>query len=304
MAYNKEKFQLTQLLQDVWYRLGQMKRWKVTGGSTTSVVNSAWAGVEEPVYEDDDPALIFGTVVVIEDNGGLGAAPEGEFGRITDYDSASTTITMDALTSGVAVNDRVGIASPLFPAEDLIEAANLALSRFGEVDVPDTSLSASAGVTEYTLPAAIRQRPLRVNIQTSQDVSDFQWKPVQGWSVIPATAGSQWTLVLPLMTEGMAIQVIYRAPHPRLNSYSSDILDSIHPELAICATLVEALQWYNNQVGGSNQYFLQRENKALQDLESAIVRYPIPRIIEQFQGMPHWGSRGEYVPGTSDLRGY
>jgi hypothetical protein len=181
----------------------------------------------------------------------------------------------------------------------MIEAANIGIARLGEVEVPDTSLSVQSGVTEYTLPSTIRQRPLQVNSRTS---STEDWKPVQGWGVIPATAGSDWTLVIPPFSNGTSLQVIYRAAHPRLTSYSSDVFDSIHPELALCATVAEALQWYNNQVGGSNQYFMQRENKALQDLESAMIKYPIPGVIEQWQGMPHWGKRGDYVPGTSDLR--
>lgn len=289
-------YQLTNLLQDAWFRLGQLKRWKVTGGSTTTVINTAWAGVEEQIYEDDDPALIYGTVVAISAGG---AAPEGEMGRITDYDSSSSTLTMDALSAAVEADDRIGIASPLFPLEDMIEAANIAINRLGEIELPDTSISITAGTTEYTLPSTIRARPLRVNTRVA---STDKWEPVQGWDVIPAAPGSNWTLVLPPLSAGNSLQVIYRSAHPTLTTYSSEIMSDIHPELAVCALLAECLQWYNNQVGGSNQYFLQRENKALQDLESAMVRFPIPGVLEQWQGMPHWGRRSEYVPGTSDPR--
>lgn len=294
MAYSSSKYQLTHLLQDVWFRLGQMKRWSVTGGDLDSIINTAWAGVEELIYEDDDPALIYGTAVVIKSTDG--AAPEGEFARITNYDSASQTIDHDGFTTAVGSGDKIGIAAPAFPLEDMIEAANIAIVRLGELEVPDTSITATPGVYEYTLPAAIRAKPLAVNSRAS---SNEVWKPVQGWGVIPATAGSNWTLVLPTDFDSN-IQIVYRAHHPKLSAYDSDILDTIHPELATCAVVAEALQWYNNQVGGSNQYFLQRENKALQDLESAMVRFPIPGFIEQFQGMPHWNRRSEYVPGTSD----
>lgn len=302
MAYSTTKYQLTNLLQDAWYRLGQMRRWTVTGGGTSSVVNSAWAGIDEAIYEDDDPALIYGTAVVIETTDNL--APEGEMGRITDYDSSGNTLTIDALTTAVGSGDKVGIASPLFPLEDMIEAANLGLQKLGEIDIPDESLTISAGQTMYTLPAAIRKRPVQVNVQTNQDSGDYQWVPVQGWDVIPATAGSDWTLVVPLLDSGYKLQVIYRAVHPKLTDYDSPILDGIHPEVALCATVAEALQWYNNLVGGTNQYFLQRENKSIHDLEAALAKFPIQREVEQWQGLPHWGKRGDYVPGTSDLKGY
>jgi hypothetical protein len=170
------------------------------------------------------------------------------------------------------------------------------------VEVPDTSLAIVGGQSEYTLPATIQQKPLRVYIQSRQDVGNYGWNLVQGWDIIPATAGSNWTLVVPTLAQGHSLQVIYRAPHPKLTAYDSPILDSIHPELALCAVVAEALQWYNNSIGGTNGFFNQRENKAIQDLESAMVRFPIQQTIEQIQGMPHWHNRAQYVPGTSDLR--
>jgi hypothetical protein len=300
MAYDKDKYQLTHLLQDVWYRAGQMKRWTATGGSATTVINTAWAGVDEPIFEDDDPSLIYGTAIVIQDAGLAGADPEGRFGMITDYDSSNYTITVDTLTGAISVGDRVGIVTPMFPLEDMIEAANLALGRIGNLDIPDISLTAVSGQYEYTLPSAIRSKPLSVSFRNN---STEYWRKVSGWSVIPATAGSNWTLVLPASISSGSLQVVYRAPHPKLTTYDSPILEGVHPELIISATLIEAFQWYNNQVGGSNEYFLQRENKALQDFESAKVLYPILRVPEQVTGFPHWGFDSRYVPGTSDLRG-
>jgi hypothetical protein len=299
MAYSKTKYQLTHLLQDAWNRMGQLRTWKVTGGGTTSVINTAWAGVEDAIFEDDDASLIFGSVVVVEDAGGLGAAPEGEISRITDYDSASQTITMDAITA-VAANDRVGIATPLFPYEDMKELANLALRKLGRIDLVDTSISIVAGQSEYTLP--IKVKPKRVRIATVQDSNDHRWEVINNWSIIPATAGSFLTLVVPALSVGYSLEVLYEDNHPELTGYASDIMESIEPELALNALLVEAYQWYNNSIGGSNPYMIQRENKALQDFEQSMVKYPIRKIDYQVQGFPHWNKRGEYVPLTSDLR--
>lgn len=302
MAYSPTGFQLTHLLQDAWYRLGQFKRWKATDGSLTSIENTLWAGVEEQIFEDDDPSLIYGTAVILRRADGLGTAPEGEMVMITDYDSASTLLFTDPMADAPVAGDAFGIATPLFPLDDMIELANIAIQRLGEIDIPDTTLSVVANQTEYLLPAYIKERPTAVFRQTAQVSGNNQWVPVQGWNVIPAAVGTQWTLVLPTLPTNYALRIMYRTVHPRLTSYDSDILD-IHPELAVCALVAEALQWYNNLIGGTNQYFMQRENKALQDLESALVRHPIRKTVEQVQGMIHWGHRGEYVPGTSDLRG-
>lgn len=300
MAYSKDKFQLTHLLQDVWMRMGQLKIWKVTGGSTTTTVNTAWAGVDEPIFEDDDPSVIYGSVVVVQDAAGAGAAPEGEIALISDYDSSNYTLTHDALTAAPAAGDRVGIASPLFPYEDMKELANLAIRKLGKIDLVDTSLSVVASQTEYTMP--IRVKPKRVRIQTLQASNDNNWETVQGWDVIPATAGTAWKLVLPALSQGYAIELLYEDFHPQLTSYDSDIIETMAPELVTNAVLAEAYQWYNAQIQGANQYMNQRENKAIQDLELAKANYPIFKLDEQVQGLPHWGRRSNYVPLTSDLR--
>lgn len=303
MAYNKDQYQLTHLLQDAWLRMGQMRVWSVTGGSTTTVENTDWALGEEPQFEDDDASLIFGTAVVVRDSAGAGAAPEGEFGMITDYDSSSSIVTIDSVSSTISSGDKVGIATPLLPVQDMIELTNIMLRKIGEIDVIDTTLVVAANQTEYTLPSTIQKRPIRVRIQGVQDALNNQWRELPNTSIIPATAGSNWTLVIPDGSQGYTLEIMYRGMHPEVTAFDSPIQASIHPELALSALIAEAYQWYNNQVGGSNQYLLQRENKAIQDLESARVLYPVKRTMEQVSGMPHWGVRGNYVPLTSDLIG-
>lgn len=301
MAYNKDKYQLTHLLQDAWNRMGQFRVWTATGGSTTTLVNSTWVGIEDEVYEDDDPALIYGTVVVVRDAGLAGAAPEGEFGMITDYDSSTHTITMDAISAAIASGDKVGVASPILPLNDMMELANLALRKLGEIDVIDASLTTLAHKTEYTLPATIRQRPMSVKIPKLGQSGNNLWESIK-FDVIPAAPGSNWTLVIPEQAPGLSIQITYRSLHPELTSYAADIQETIHPELALCGLLVEAYQWYNNRIGGTNDYFLQRENKALQDYGQAKIDYPIRRLVDTVSGLPHWGASNDYVPLTSDLR--
>ena len=299
MALDNTVYQLTQLLQDAWYRMGQMRRFVLTGGDTDSLINTAWAGVEEPTFEDDDPAVIGGTAVVLEANN---EAPEGEWGEITDYDSASTTMTVGALSTSVAAGDKIGIASPLFPVQDMIELANIAIQKLGEVDVSDNSLSMVSNQTEYDLPYKISEKPYAVYWQSNQETANSHWHLVQGWRVMPAAVGGAWTLVLPGLPVTSTIQVWYRGKHPKVVTFDSEISPSINPELMVCALIAEAFQWYNNQLGGQNQYFLQRENKAIQDLENAIVKFPVAHQVDQVQGFPHWGRLGAYVPGTSDLR--
>lgn len=281
--------------------MGQSVKWKVTGGSATSVINTAWAGIEEALYEDNDDALINGTVVVAEDAGGLGASPEGRFGRITAYDAASSTLTIETVTDAIALNDKVIVASPLIPVEDMIELANLSLLYLGDFDLIDTSLSFSNNQTEYTMPAVIRQKPLGVQVQTQQSANNNLWKNISNFSVRPATAGANWTLIVPQGSIGYAMSIKYRILHPKLTAYDSDILEVIHPELAKASLVAHAYQWINNRLGGNNEYLVARENTAWQELEIARIKFPIEKEVGRVQGMPHWGQRSRYVPLTNDL---
>ena len=303
MAYSPSKFLLTHLLQDAWKAMGQSRRWKVTGGSATTVVNSAWAGIEDAVYEDNDFALVNGTAIVAKDSGGLGASPEGRYSRISSYDAALFTLSLsDTLTDGVVSGDLVTIASPMIPLEDMIELANDSLRYLGDFDLIDTSVTIAGSQTEYTLPSVIRQRPLSVQIQTVQAVGNNQWEFVNNWDIRPATAGADWVLVVPPGSVGHVLSVKYRILHPEVASYDSPILETIHPDLAVACLTAHAFQWMNNKTGGTSDYWIQRENKAWQDLEIAKVRFPIEKEVGQVRGFPHWGNRARYVPLTSDLK--
>lgn len=298
MTYSPTRYQLTHLLQDAWGRLGQLSTWAATGGSATTSINTAWAGVEDEVFEDDDAGLIYGSVVVTESTDN--AAPEGEIARITDYDSSSQTITHDTLSASVQSGDRIGIVSPLFPYEDMKRMADLAIRKLGKLDLIDSSIVVVAGQTEYTLP--IRSAPKAVKMRTNAASGDYKSEFIQPWSVKPATAGGFWTLVVPDLPSGYVLELLYEDFHPKLNVYDDDIAEIIVPELATAALVAEAYQWYNNRINGSNQYLLQRENKAIQDLEQAKAMYPVRKIQRQVQGFPHWGTRSDFVPLTSDER--
>lgn len=299
MAYDRTKYQLTQLLQDAWYKMGQIKKWTLTGGSATTSINSVWAGVEEQIFEDDDPALIYGTVVCIESTDHL--SPEGEYGMVTDYDSSTNTLTHGALSAVLQSGDKIGIASPLFPVDDMIELANIALQKLGEIDVPDY-VNTTAGAVSYTLPSTIRSYPILVRYLSPNAL--IRPRVVSGWSVSPMSPGTSLVIVVPggFDESGGRLEVFYKSLHPKVTSFDSTISEFISPELALSALVAEAYEWYNNQLGGSNQYFLQRENKALQDLEAALVKSPIHRLTGQVSGMPHWGGSTQYVPLTNDAR--
>lgn len=301
MVYSATQLQLTHILQRLYRRLGG-KVLLATGGSIITVADTKLA--DDLGESNEDDFYNGGTVIVIEDAGGANAAPEGEFSRITDYTSSSSTATFSpALTVAIASGDRVLVAPPDFPLYDVIEVVNDALKNLGDIPLVNTSLTSAALQTEYTLPLALKGRELLdVSYQgKTGDTDDNQYIPVN-WSAIPATAGSTATLVLPQLTESRTIKIEYLGKHPRVDTYSDHIAECLHPELVHASVLAHVLQWRNDSglaSGGADENLLRLESKAWSQLDRARILYPIEIPPRRIPSHPSWETT---TPSTRIIR--
>jgi len=264
---------LSQLLYRAWQSLGQTEESKATGGSSSTVVDTALSGK----YSDDD--LIGGTIVILRDAGGVGAAPEGEFGVISAYLDSTTTFTIDTLTASVGSGDRYAIVKPLYPLETMKEIATLSLQDLGYLPIPDTSLTSAANQTEYTLPVAMKGKDLlSVQYQSlTDDADNNQWVSVSNFEVFPALPGDEGLLILPQLPGSRKIKTVYMGLHPALNSFSDSVSEYIHPRLATLAVVRAALEWQLTKRGESAKgtMLAERMNKAESDLATAKVMFPV-----------------------------
>lgn len=258
---------LSNLIQDSYLALGQLRTTLATGGSTSTAIDTKLASE----YKDDD--LKNGALFVVTDAAGLGAAPEGEYTTIKSYVQSTNTITFNVnLTAGVVSGDTIAFATPLVPLLDMVVLANSALRSLGRIELPDTSLTTAADTTEYTLPAALRPAPLqRVQVVDSDgEYHDVVWR-----YVTPAAAGATALLCLPQLDAGYTIRIWYLAVHPKVTVYSSKIHENIHPELAVAATAEKVIEWMQSRAGGTSDFWLQRWNIAREELRSIKRKYPL-----------------------------
>ena len=273
---------LWQLLRDAYQELGQLQVAQATGGTTTTLVDSQLSG-----GRDDD--WNGGTVIVLDDAGGAGDAPEGEFAVVTDYEDTSGTLMIDTLTAAVAAGDTYGLANALYPLRQMIELANLALKGLGDILQVDTvTLTTAAGQTEYSAAAAWQRRPpIRVDIQTNtNDADDNRWEIVRGWEFVPAAAGSAGLIGFRTQpTAGRKLRVWYLGAHPRLEAYDDPIHESIVETLAAAAVVEKALLWQVSRLDGQNDFLLQRLNDARSALEQARQQHPIWRGTKHSRGI-------------------
>lgn len=279
----------------VWQDLGKIEAFEefvATGGSTNTVVNGKIADRQD--RPEDNYSIDF-TAIVVRDAGGASAAPEGEMQRISAYVSGTYTHTVDtAFTVAPASGDYIAIANADIPLREMYRAINNALVKIGEIPLTDSTLTSAADQTEYALPVALkRENLLRVEYQAKTDDSnDNDWTHINDFDIIPAAPGSTGLLVLPQLISGRTIRLTYRGVHPTISTYSSTISEYIHPAVLIPAVAKECLRWWNGVNGGGNQYWLQKENEAANELELALRKYPIwtPKTTPRYFSHD-WGIR-------------
>lgn len=288
MAYSATQFQLTHLLQRVYRKLGGTYITTATSGSTTTAADTKLVDVLGDGNTDD--AYNGGTVIVIKDADGAAAAPEGEFSRVSDYTASTFLFTLNStLTAAVASGDTFLFTTQDYPLTSMIEIVNDALSYLGDIPILDTSITTASQQTEYTLPVAVkRENLLRVEIQgQTDDANDNQWVDIPNFRIAPAVAGSAGTLIIPQYASGYTVRLTYLGIHPRVSAYADPIAEIIHPDLAVACVVAHALEWINVQQGATEER-IQRENKAWNDLDRALMRHPIYKEPRRIQGFPHW----------------
>lgn len=272
-----------------------------TGGSTTTIVDTLgrkelddyWVGTGDST----------GTVWITYDAAGLGAAPQGEYGKVSDFVNLTSTITFrPAVTAAVAVGDEYAIAKKRYPLYILIQCVNQALHDLGVIPYTDTgTITMAEGQSEYSLPAGSKLDLRGVYMQTNKDTDDNRWVPVYDWKIQHSDIGSENKLILPTTMPGYAVKVVYMAVHPALRICSSQISENIHPDRIIYAAASKALTWYRNKTRSSERTLVASISEMEQRAAAAEMLWPI--IVPPRRGkLLILGQEGRSYPGDRNPR--
>jgi hypothetical protein len=247
-----------------------------TSGSNTTTIENTLIGNNET--QPDDNYGVGYTAFVVRDAGGASAAPENEFQTISAYNSATYKWTVSsAFTSAVGTGDAIAIADNSIPSTTMMSLANRMLKDLGRIELVDsTSLTtvSSVGGYDYTLPIVAKYSLRRVEV--AQWLGD-SYDIVYSRKITPSTPNATGLLTLPDMISGLTIKLWYEGVHPTLTAYNSVISETVDEDLAIKGLIAYALQWYNRSIGGSQDYWLQSENKAWSDFTEAKFARPVKK---------------------------
>lgn len=225
---------------------GKARIGTATGGSTTTVIDTN-------LRDEADDYWNQGTAMIITDAGGASAAPEGEWGIITDFVNSTSTATIIAVTAAVATGDRYMFIPPRFSLNVIRNAINSVLVGLKVPAVDTTTLDTASNQTEYNLPATVTRNNLRrVWYQTqTDDANDNQWWELRDWTIIKQATGTQDVLVLPQLTADRDIMLEYVAIHPAVYDADDQINEAVHMD-RISFAAAEFI--YANEIGWHDNY--------------------------------------------------
>ncbi len=198
-----------------------------TGGSVTTIIDTN--------RQEDSGRFDGGTAFITYDAGGVNAAPQGQMSVIDTYIQGGTITVLSAFTVAPASGDRYAVTKKRYTMDAITQKVNEALGQLGTIPYTDTTLTSLASTTEYTLPSAnANLDPVEVWYQTNTSSAvDNQWAELTSWRVKHADIGTADTLIIPQLTTGLSIMVVYNRVHPQLAIAADKLSERIDPDLVI-----------------------------------------------------------------------
>jgi hypothetical protein len=199
---------------------------KATGGSTTTLIDTYQIGrLDSDQFKD---SIIF----IASTTDGL--APADQFSLITGYndDGAAPTFTFSpAMTVKPETGDYYQIGAGQYNLYMALRVCNRAVRNMGMIPLNDTSLTASTGTFEYTLPLALKNFYIeKVEIGNATD----GWTECNDYYVTNTSPGTQNKLIFKTQPPSDTIKLWYRDYHPTLDTYDDIIAESL-PEARVIA---------------------------------------------------------------------
>lgn len=235
---------LFDLIWKTLVELGVTRTGTATGGTTTTLIDTNGLKLTENNYYNE------GTLFILKDSAGGGAAPEGEFSMVKDFTQTDKTLTVyDAFTVAPASGDVYGVANRRYPLHLIIEKLNNALYLDGYIPGEDTSITIVSGQSEYTLPAEASRDLRQVLFNSNQnDSDDNKWITVVNYDIQKTATGTADKLLLSYdLPVGSTLWLRYAKQHAEIRDTTDELDQAIHPDRLVYPVAAELLRWYRDR---------------------------------------------------------
>lgn len=258
---------MTDTLFDITYRvaskLGIVREGVATGGTTATILDTNDRTEEDDYWNG-------GSAWILYDAAGAGAAPEKEYGVISDFANTGGVVTIrTALTTAPAAGDRYAVGKVRYPMWLLIQKINEAVEGIGEYPVVDKATITTAGSqTEYDLPGAANRNLLNVFIQTSTDTNAYGWHKIFGWTVERTAIGTADLLMLPYQPPtGKLLLLEYGDVHPQLRASSDELSETVHIQRVVTLASIKCLLHRKQKIGSNDPTLNEQLNMFMNELQ-------------------------------------
>ncbi len=235
-------YTLADISQQVARALGTLVEGIATAGSQTTITDTVRL---LGIFPDDN--FNKGMAWILYDAGGAGVAPQGEYGRITDFVKSTGVVTMDTLTAAVAAGDRYALSTNRYGIDRIISAINQVLTGILVKTEDISTITTASAQTEYNLPAAVLDENIEIEIQTKlSDTNDYKWTPlIGGWHIAETATGTAKLLIFDTQPPvGYLVKVIYHTPHPALYINTAKLREGVPIERVVYGAALQLL--YND----------------------------------------------------------
>lgn len=244
-------------------------------------------------YSDDH--FNRGTVWIVRDAAGAGAAPQGEFTRLTDFVSSTGVVTFrDNLTVAPAAGDLYAITNREYRLDTIINQVNKVLRGIMIANEDITTITTDGDQTEYNLPEAVLDEDIEVYIQgKTDDVDDYKWQKMHDWYIRETGIGTAKKLVFVTQPpEPYLLRVVYWTPHDQLYDADDELMESVDLNRVGVEAALECLRWKKSRPGTHKKDLDRRISEMGARAERAKWNAPLGRVHVK---LATWGDVDRYI---------
>lgn len=250
MPYSSSGAYITPTLFHASYRaareLGATTEGVATGGTSTTIVDTRILTQVNDFWNQ-------GMAWILRDSAEGAAAPEAEFGEITDHVLSTNTVTVgsasagsgDPFTAAVAAGDRYALTNSKYPPHQIIAVVNAVLNDMPIETSDITTVTTASSQTEYSLALAANKSLRAIYLQGRlNDTNDNRWSEIQNYSIRRTATGTADLLILPFQyVTGRLIRIDYVQEHPEVDDAADTIKEEINFNQLVVESAIRLLEW-------------------------------------------------------------